>query len=370
MAKSSDSDYATEWVDAPSGGTGGATLVVTPLTSTFAPSLPATTLTVASEVQINIAAGTIAADHPLSVSSNGIVVAAGTSPFLGSLRFKLELDPTAWANNANSGGNRLFLQSYWKKDGTIVEASRKNYYIRGDERYAPDGHLIVSDLEQTFNPGTWTLFIVKIGTQANGNEINAVQIAAAASTIIITSERYTGATVVGGIAEAAVENFAKTAQTTARVPVVKGGIPTGGTAGQVLTRQGASNVVWTLAPSVEALVVQAHTAYASAPVGTTNRTNLLTLPSGYQNDDRQFLILVVEARYQVSFGNTEPRYGQAIIPIPMLTNTAGVDQDVGSLVVPTISNGIGRVLWASTTRQISVELTGASARIIFCALYR
>ena len=64
LAKSSDSDYATEWIDAPSGGTGGTPLTVTPLESSFTPSLAATTIASVGETQLNIAAGTIATNHP------------------------------------------------------------------------------------------------------------------------------------------------------------------------------------------------------------------------------------------------------------------------------------------------------------------
>ena len=371
LAKSSDNDYDTEWIDAPSGGsTSGGNLVVEALESTFTPSLTGAVRSAVGETQINIASTSIDANHPFTVSGNGIVVAVGTTSFQATLDYVLHIDPTHWTSSANAGGNRLFFDVYWKKDGTILPETRQSHYLRAHEGWSPGDHRVHGIFTEELSPGTYTLWINRTVAAGTGNEVTGFAILGPTSDIKINSQRFTGATVTGGIAEADVENFAKTAQLTARVPTAKGGLPTGGTAGQVLTRQGASSVVWNLAPSIEALVVQAHTAYASAPVGTTNRTNLLTLPSGYQNDDRQFLILVVEARHQITFGNTEPRRGQATIPIPMLTNTAGTDIDVGSLVIPTIANGIGRVLWASTTRQISVELTGASARIIFCALYR
>ena len=114
LAKSSASDYATRWVNAASGGA-GTPLTVTPRSSSFTPSLASTALTPGTEVQINIAAGTIATNHPLSVTGNGIVVTTGTDPFIGTLQTKLAVDPTAWTSSATAGGNRLFLQSYCRR---------------------------------------------------------------------------------------------------------------------------------------------------------------------------------------------------------------------------------------------------------------
>ena len=166
-------------------------------------------MTPGTEVQVDIAVGTVATNHPLSVTSNGIVVTTGTDPFVGTIQTKLAIDPTAWTNSANAGGNRLFIQSYWKKDGTIVEATRQDYYIRGDERYAPTEHLIVADATLELTAGTYTLFINKIGQAAAGNEINSIQINATSSNITVVSADYSGGDVMtggdGGLDQAAVD---------------------------------------------------------------------------------------------------------------------------------------------------------------------
>ena len=207
LAKASATDYDTQWVAAASGGA-GTPLTVTPRSSTFTPSLASTALTPGTEVQVDIAVGTVATNHPLSVTSNGIVVTTGTDPFVGTIQTKLAVDPTAWQNSANAGGNRLFLQSYWKKDGTIVEATRQDYYIRGDERYAPTEHLVVADATLELTAGTYTLFINKIGQAAAGNEINSIQINATSSNITLVSADYSGGDVMtggGGLDQAAVD---------------------------------------------------------------------------------------------------------------------------------------------------------------------
>ena len=239
LSKRSATDYDTQWVAAATGGA-GTPLTVTPRSSTFTPSLASTALTPGTEVQVNIAVGTVATNHPLSVTSNGIVVASGTDPFIGTIQTKLAIDPTAWTNSANAGGNRLFLQVYWKKDGTVEEATRQDYYIRGDERYAPTEHLIVSDATLNLTAGTYTLFIDKIGQAAAGNEINSIQINAASSNITLVSADYSGGDVMtggGGLDQAAVDARIKAfarAGTTDLIPAAT--LATGGTAGQVLKR--------------------------------------------------------------------------------------------------------------------------------------
>ena len=168
-------------------------------------------------------------------------MAAGTDPFVGTLQAKLAIDPTAWTNSANAGGNRLFLQMYWKKDGTIVEATRQDYYIRGDERYAPTEHLIAADATLSLSPGTYTLFVDKIGQAAAGNEINSIQINASSSNITIVSADYSGGNVMtgggGGLTQSEVDariaQFAR-AGNTDLVPQAK--LAPGGSVGQVLKR--------------------------------------------------------------------------------------------------------------------------------------
>ena len=195
LAKSADADYATEWIDAPTGGGDGASPVVaSPVESIFTPSLAAGTRSAVGETQINIAASSINSNHPLSVSSNGIVVAAGTTPFQAMLDYVLEIDPTGWTNALDSGGNRLFFDIYWKKDGVILPDSRSSHYIRGDEDWAPSVHKIHSNVTEILSPGTYTLWFYRSKAAGGGNEINAFQINGTNSDIKINSQRLTGGT--------------------------------------------------------------------------------------------------------------------------------------------------------------------------------
>ena len=174
----------------PVAGTGGGD----PAESFFTPSLPAATRSAVGETQVNIAAGTLSADHPFTVASNGIVVAAGTDEFFATLDYVLDIHPTAWhtpGTGANqgprSGGNRLFIDVYWKKDGTIVQDTRISHYIRGDEDWAPGDHKIHGNFSELLEPGTYTLWVNRTVAGGAGNEITGYEILAANSDIHIVT---------------------------------------------------------------------------------------------------------------------------------------------------------------------------------------
>ena len=218
----------------------GTPLSVTAVESDFSPALASTDFSGLTEHQINITAGTLDSNHPFTVSSNGIVVASNTNPFLAELGVRFDIDPTAWTNSANAGGNRMFLQAYWKKDGTIIESTRRDYYIRGDERYAPTTHILPYNTTEILSPGTYTLWLIKVGLAAAGNEINSISLASTSS-INIRSEEYSGGNVESGLNEAAVDarvsagvlDWAETGDTDT-IPSTK--LASGGSVGQVLKR--------------------------------------------------------------------------------------------------------------------------------------
>ena len=218
----------------------GTPLSVTAVESDFSPALASTDFSGLTEHQINITAGTLDSNHPFTVSSNGIVVASNTNPFLAELGVRFDIDPTAWTNSANAGGNRMFLQAYWKKDGTIIESTRRDYYIRGDERYAPTTHILPYNTTEILSPGTYTLWLIKVGLAAAGNEINSISLASTSS-INIRSEEYSGGNVEAGLNEAAVDarvsagvlDWAETGDTDT-IPSTK--LASGGSVGQVLKR--------------------------------------------------------------------------------------------------------------------------------------
>ena len=179
-----------EWSDNVGSGGGGGT----PLESFFTPSLPAAVRSAVGETQINIAAATLADDHPFTVVSNGIVIAAGTEPFVATLDYVLDINPTAWVTpgtgpnqGARAPGNRLFVDVYWKKDGVIMTDTRISHYIRGDEDWAPSDHKLHGVFSEILEPGTWTLWINRTVAAGGGNEISGYEILAANSDIHIVS---------------------------------------------------------------------------------------------------------------------------------------------------------------------------------------
>ena len=247
-----------EWAASTSGR--NVPLSVTPLLSMVTPSLADTGSTFTNEghtLQLNLAAGTLNSNHPFSVSSNQLVVAAGTNPFLAIIETELEIDPTAWTTSGPgrgpaSGGNRLFFDSYISKDGTELTGSRQSHYIRGDEDWAPLVHTIKSSFTTAMSPGNYTWHIERTKTAGGGNEINAIQIAN--SHIEINSESYAG----GG-----------------------GDVPIGGSAGQVLTwPQTGSTPIWaTASGGLDQASVDARIA-AFARAGNTDLIPRAKLASG------------------------------------------------------------------------------------------
>ena len=158
-----------------------------PEESFFTPSLPAATRSAVAETQVNIAAGTLSDDHPFSVTSNGIVVAAGTDDFFATLDYVLNLNPTAWSSGSGASGNRLFIEIYWKKDGTIIDDTRVSHYIRADEDWAPGDHYLHGIFSEVLGPGTYTLWINRRVAGGVGNEILGYEIDGTKSDIHIVT---------------------------------------------------------------------------------------------------------------------------------------------------------------------------------------
>ena len=294
------------WSDNIGSGGGG-----TPLESFFTPSLPAATRSAVGETQINIAAGTLADDHPFSVSSNGIVVAAGTEDFAATLDYVLDIHPTAWltpGTGANqgprSGGNRLFIDVYWKKDGTIIQDTRISHYIRGDEDWAPGDHKIHGNFSEILGPGTYTLWINRTVAAASGNEITGYEVVAANSDIHIVSG--TGPAVAGAVLR------------------------------DVLTQ----------------------TTYASATAGPhANSSANVTLPAGF--GDRNNFVYVIAA-------DASGNYGNALISTALLASLTGSNY----IVVGDIETGNndGTVLYRPSDRALHVTVRTHSPRNVYVGL--
>ena len=197
LAKSSDSDYDTEWIDAPSGGTGAA-LVVTPLQSTAVLSLAATGTGFDSdneEVQIAITTGTNAAGQGTSVVSNALRIAAGTVAYQGTIQAVLPVSLAARTGSATSGGQRLFFDAVLKKDGTELPISVATRYMRSHSTWA--GHVWDIKINYTgiISPGDYTLHFQRRGAAGGGQEISGISVSG--GTLQLNSESYSGAPAPG-----------------------------------------------------------------------------------------------------------------------------------------------------------------------------
>ena len=134
---------------------------------------------------------------PSPAASNRINVEAGAANMLAWVDFHLDVDPTAWVNNSGSGGNRLFLNMYFKKNGAMVDASEAAVYIRGDEDWAPGDHLVKSSFVVTLTGGDYLecFFVVTSGNKT-GAEIRGITILD--SDIAVSTVSITGGGGMGG----------------------------------------------------------------------------------------------------------------------------------------------------------------------------
>ena len=311
----------------------GTPLSVTAVESDFSPALASTDFSGLTEHQINITAGTLDSNHPFSVSSNGIVVASNTNPFLAELGVRFDIDPTAWTNSANAGGNRMFLQAYWKKDGTIIESTRRDYYIRGDERYAPTTHILPYNTTEILSPGTYTLWLIKVGLAAAGNEINSISLASTSS-INIRSEEYSGGNVEAGLNEAAVDarvsagvlDWAETGDTDT-IPSTK--LASGGSVGQVLKRTATGQEWGADAGGLSQAQVDARVAERVPDGGATGQVLKKTSASDGDTEWANDVGLTqsqVDARVQAGVANFAEEGNTDLVPQGKLASGGSVGQ--------------------------------------------
>ena len=175
---------------------GGGSVTVTPKQDHFTASradIPA--IAENTEYQVDIASD--GATTPFAVSSNRINIEAGAANMMGWVDFHLDVDPTDWVSGSGSGGNRLFLNMYFKKNGAMVDSSEAAVYIRGDEDWAPGDHLVKSSFAVTLTGGDYLemFFIVTSGNKA-GAEIRGVTILD--SDVSISTVNITGGGGMGG----------------------------------------------------------------------------------------------------------------------------------------------------------------------------
>ena len=227
----------------------------TPAESFFTPSLPSAVRSAVGETQINIAAATISNTHPFTVSNNAIVIPAGTDDFFAVIDYVLELNPTHWVSDANQGGNRIFLDIYWKQDGTILQDTRISHYIRGDERFAPSKHTLNGVFAELLSPGQYTLHIYRTTASGAGASITGYEIVAANSDIHIVTpgasgsggaSSFTGLTDTPGSFTGQAGKYLRvnTANNALEYVDEPSGLPTGGSSGDFLRRTATSSE-WT-----------------------------------------------------------------------------------------------------------------------------
>ena len=195
-----------EWQTPAAGGSPGQpgqALTVTPRQDHFTASRTTINpLAENSEYQLTIVANGAAA--PLSAASNQIRVASGTTAFSGKVDWHLDIDPTHWVNNRTSGGNRLFIQAYFKKNNTIIETSREAVYIRGDEDWAPSDHVIHGSFNVPLSGNdNLTMFFIVTSGNKSGAEIRGVQVLN--SDVSVSYDQFAGGTGGGGGASAYVD---------------------------------------------------------------------------------------------------------------------------------------------------------------------
>ena len=135
-----------------------------------------------------------------------------------------------------------------------MPASRTSQYMRAHEGWGALTHKAHLTFTDMLEPGTYTLWFYRSVAAGAGNEVNALQINAANSTLVINSESYAG----GG-----------------------GDVPIGGSAGQVLTwPQTGSTPIWAAASGgLDQASVDARIA-AFARAGNTDLVPRTKLASG------------------------------------------------------------------------------------------
>ena len=134
---------------------------------------------------------------PFSVSQNNINIATGTAEFETVCNWHLDVDPTAWVNNSTSGGNRLFVEAYWKNGSTILEESRQYLYMRAHETWAPGDHKVGGSFATLLEGGdSLSLYLYIIRGNRNGAEVRGITMLN--SDVSFTSTMYTSGSGGGG----------------------------------------------------------------------------------------------------------------------------------------------------------------------------
>ena len=210
-------------------GQPGTPLTVTPRQDHFTASRGATNpLVENTEYQLSLASNEARA--PFSVRSNRIYIDPGTTRFMGWVDWHFDIDPIAWVQSRNDGGNRLFIEAYFKKNGVIIETSVEDVYIRADEDWSPSNHLIHGSFATDLTANDYLeMYVIVTSGNKDGAAVRGFQVLA--SDVAISSLTFAGGS--GG------SGGATTFQGLTNTPAAVGSenqIPVWNTAGQLINR--------------------------------------------------------------------------------------------------------------------------------------
>ena len=140
-----------------------------------------------TEYQIDLTADSISS--PYAVSSNSVTIGTGMEPFIADFDWHIHLDPTGWESGSGSGGNRAFLDVYWKKNDSIIPESVESIYIRGDEDWSPSDHKVHGSFSTILTASdVLTFFFKPTSISKAGAEINNFAILSSESHVGIHSQ--------------------------------------------------------------------------------------------------------------------------------------------------------------------------------------
>ena len=176
------------WVDLAGGGDGETGSPGAIYQATINASLAQGSYTTGTQT-LALASSSITSGSGLSVASNRITVATGTTERIYALDTTLEIEPRTFRTGGGSGGNRLFLDFFLTKNGTEIDGSRSTAYVRYNATWTPGVWHHQLDTEVALVGGDYVeLKVERMGTYGAGQEVNEWRINSANSQIYINAQ--------------------------------------------------------------------------------------------------------------------------------------------------------------------------------------
>ena len=149
-----------------------------------------------TERDIAISAPTVAAGMGITIASNRVTAAADTPERLYTISYDIETEAVTFDNDdPGSGGNRLFVELYLKKNGVIDESTRRTHYMRASDPWSPAVWHFGGVLTEKLSPGDYiTLHVVRVGGDKDeaGSKVDTWRINAAGSMLKIDTQGVSG----------------------------------------------------------------------------------------------------------------------------------------------------------------------------------